>query len=120
MGRFDFCNPSSHEWILPGAAMGRFDFCNPSSHEKPAHLVSVDSVVVTEQIAGLLTKGHRFPQLLHHPGHRGMRRHSKMHNLSTHATGAPSWVSSGWPRTSIRSTPWTATPTRGDTRILSL
>jgi hypothetical protein len=32
---------------------GPFDFCNPSSQEKPAHLVAVDSVVVTEQIAGL-------------------------------------------------------------------
>src|SRR6516225_5748914 len=32
-----------------------------------------------------------------------------------HATGAPSWVSSGWPQTSIRSIPWTATPTRGET-----
>jgi len=63
--------------------VGRFDFCNPSSHEKPAHLVSVDSVVVTEQIAGLLTKRHRFPQLLDHPGHRGMRRHIKMHDLAT-------------------------------------
>ena len=31
--------------------MGRFDFCNPSSRQKPAHLLSVDSVVVTEQIA---------------------------------------------------------------------
>src|SRR6516165_7881321 len=44
---------------------------------------SVDSIVVTEQIAGLLTKRHRFPQLLDHPGHRGMRRHSKMHDLAT-------------------------------------
>ena len=68
---------------LPGAPVGRFDFCNPSSHEKAAHLVSVDSVVVTEQIAGLLTKRHRFPQLLDHPVHRGMRRHSKMHDLTT-------------------------------------
>jgi len=32
-----------------------------------------------------------------------------------HATGARSWVSSGWPRTSIRSIPLTATPTRGET-----
>jgi hypothetical protein len=63
--------------------VGRFDFCDPSSHEKSAHLVSVDSVIVTEQIAGLLTKRHRFPQLLDHPGHRRMRRHSKMHNLAT-------------------------------------
>ena len=63
--------------------MGRFDFCNPSSHDKPAHRVSVDSIVVTEQIAGLLTKRHRFPQLLDHPGHRGMRRHIKMHDLAT-------------------------------------
>ena len=43
--------------------MGRFDFCDPSSHEKPAYLVSVDSVVVSEQIAGLLTKRHRFVAL---------------------------------------------------------
>src|SRR6516164_2410137 len=63
--------------------MGRFDFGNPSSDEKPAHLVSVDSVVVTEQIAVLLTKGHRFPQLLDHPGHRRMRRHSQVLDLAT-------------------------------------
>src|SRR5215472_1927779 len=31
------------------------------------------------------------------------------------ATAAPSWVSSGRPQTSIRSTPWTATPTRAET-----
>src|SRR5208283_1941987 len=49
----------------------------------PAHLVSVDSVVVTEQIGGLLTKRHRFPQLLGHPGRRRMCRHSKVHDLAT-------------------------------------
>src|SRR5262249_19502644 len=49
----------------------------------PAYLVSVDSVVVSEQIAGLLTKRHRFPQLLDKPGHRRMRRHSKMHDMAT-------------------------------------
>ena len=32
-----------------------------ASREKPAHLVSVDSVVVSEQIAGLLTKGTSVP-----------------------------------------------------------
>src|SRR5215467_8236039 len=32
-----------------------------------------------------------------------------------HATGERSWVSSARPRTSIHSTPWTATPTRGET-----
>jgi hypothetical protein len=30
-----------------------------------------------------LTKGHRFPQLLDHPGHRRMRRHRKVHDLAT-------------------------------------
>src|SRR6516162_6911443 len=69
-----FCQ--GHRWAL-------FDFCNPTSHDKPAHLVSVQSVVVTEQIAGLLTKRHGFPQLLDHPSHRRMRRHSKMHDLAT-------------------------------------
>ena len=63
--------------------MGRFDFCNPSSQEKSAHLVSVDSVVVTEQIGGLSTKRHRLPQLLDHLGRRRMRRHSKVHHLAT-------------------------------------
>jgi hypothetical protein len=30
-----------------------------------------------------LTKRHRFPQLLDHPGRRRMRRHSKVHDLAT-------------------------------------
>jgi hypothetical protein len=55
---------------------------NSRSHQKPAHFVSIDSVIVSKQIGGLYAKGHRFPQLLDNPRHRRMSRHSEVHHLA--------------------------------------
>jgi hypothetical protein len=61
---------------------GRLGFFNSCFLQKSAYLLSVDSVAVAEQRGGLLSKGHHFPQLLDHPGHRRMSRYTKVHYLA--------------------------------------
>ncbi len=57
--------------ILPRTPVGYPNLSDAAGIQECSHTITVDAVVIAEEIPRLLTKRHRFPELLDHPVHGG-------------------------------------------------
>ena len=65
-----------------GERKGGAHFLGAATVEERAHAVSVDAVVVAEEVARLDAVGHRFAELLDYPGHGWRRRDGPVQDSS--------------------------------------
>jgi hypothetical protein len=72
---------SLNERILPRTSIGRTNFLYATTVQICSYAIAVDAIVVSEEILGLLAKGHRFTQLLDDSIHIWMSCDRKMENF---------------------------------------
>ena len=74
---------SLDERILPRTSIGCADFRDVTTVQKCSYSVTIDAVIVPEEIRGLSAKGHRFTELLDDPIHVRMSCDREVHDLTS-------------------------------------